>query len=92
MQALSPGRNEVVEAARLDFRWQPTGGADRYVITVLDASGTEIAAIETNSPEGHVPWPADRPLPPAGTYLWSVRALALDRTVAETRPLPFQVR
>ena len=37
-------------------------------------------------------WPADRPLLPAGTYLWSVRALVLDRVLAETRPVPFEIR
>lgn len=92
METLSPARGEAVEAARLAFHWNPVDGADRYVVSVLDAGGAEVAALETGPPGGHVAWPADRPLPPAGTYLWSVRALVLDRVLAETRPLPFEIR
>ena len=92
IQALSPARGETVEAARLAFHWNPVDGADRYVVSVLDAGGNEVAALETGPPGGHVAWPADRPLLPAGTYLWSVRALVLDRVLAETRPVPFEIR
>jgi putative zinc finger protein len=92
IQALDPGRGEAVEAAHLAFRFTPVEGADRYVVTLLDAGGSEVGVIETGPPGGHVPWPADRELPPPGTYMWSVRALVLDRILAETRPLPFEIR
>jgi putative zinc finger protein len=92
LQALSPARGETVDAARLAFRWNPVDGADRYVVILLDVGGTEVAALEARLPGGHVPWPADRPLLPAGTYLWSVRALVLDRVLAETRLIPFEIR
>jgi hypothetical protein len=92
IRALSPARGEAVEAARLEFRWSPVGKADRYVVSLIDAGGREVAALESASPGGVVAWPADRPLPPAGTYLWSVRAFLLDRVLAETRPVPFSIR
>jgi putative zinc finger protein len=92
LQGLGPAGGEMVDASRLAFRWSPIDGADRYVVTVLDAGGNEVAALEIGPPGGQVPWPADRPLLPAGTYLWAVRALVLDRVLAETRPIPFEVR
>ena len=92
IEAIFPARNEPVEAARLAFRWSPVQGADRYVVSVLDAAGAEIASLEAGAAGGQAVWPSDRPLPPPGTYLWSVRALALDRVVAETRPVPFEIR
>lgn len=92
IEALSPARGEAVEAAHLAFHWSPVGGADRYVVSVIDAGGNAVAALETGPPGGRVSWPADRPLPPAGTYLWRVRALVLDRVLAETRPVPFEIR
>ncbi|HZN04044.1 MAG TPA: zf-HC2 domain-containing protein [Candidatus Polarisedimenticolia bacterium] len=101
LEAISPARGDVVPAGSLAFRWKTVAGADRYVVTLLDAGGAGIAAIETGPPTGPLAknestialdWPADRPLPAAGTYLWTVRALALDRVLAETRPVPFEVR
>jgi putative zinc finger protein len=92
IEALSPARGAAVDAPRLAFRWSPVDGADRYVVSVLDASGTEIATLEATPQGDQVSWPTDRPLPPAGTYLWSVRALVLDRVLAETRPVPFEIR
>jgi len=92
LQGLGPAGGETVDASRLAFRWNPIDGADRYVVTVLDAGGNKVAALEIGPPGGQVPWPADRPLLPAGTYLWAVRALVLDRVLAETRPMPFEVR
>jgi len=92
IQAISPAGGDAVEAARLEFRWSLVGGADRYVVTLIDAGGRAVAALETATPGGEVAWPADRPLPPAGTYLWSVRAFLLDRVLAETRPVPFAIR
>jgi len=90
--ALDPAPGGTIDAARLVFRWRPVDGAERYVVTLLDAGGNEVAALETGPPGGKLPWPADRPLLPAGTYLWSVRALVLDRVLAETRPVPFEIR
>ena len=52
----------------------------------------EHEGLETRLPGGPLAWPADRPPPPAGTYLWSVRALALDRVLAESRPVAFEIR
>jgi putative zinc finger protein len=92
LEALSPAGGRPIEAARLAFDWRPAAGADRYVVTILDAGGSEVAAFDTRDPGGHLAWPADRPPLPSGTYLWSVRALALDRVLAETRPAPFEVR
>jgi hypothetical protein len=98
LEAISPARGDVVPAGSLTFRWKAVEGADRYVVTLLDAGGAGIAAIETGPAgplaknESWLDWPADRPLPAAGTYLWSVRALALDRVLAETHAVPFEIR
>ena len=92
LETLSPARGATIEAARVAFDWRPAAGADRYVVTLLDAGGLEVAALETRDPGGHLAWPSDRPPLPAGTYLWSVRALALDRVLAESRPAPFSIR
>jgi hypothetical protein len=92
LRPLGPARGETVDPARLTFRWIPVDGADRHVVTVLDAGGREVATLEAGPPGGQVTWPADRPPLPAGTYLWAVRALVLDRVLAETRPIPFEIR
>lgn len=100
LEAIFPARGEVVGAGSLTFRWRPVEGADRYVVTLLDDGGAGIAAIETGPAGGLaenestivLDWPADRPRPAPGTYLWTVRALALDRVLAETHPVPFEIR
>lgn len=88
---LEPGPGEKVSAADLRFRWGAIPGADRYVVKVLDARGEIAATLETRAGVTEAAWPAAAPKTP-GVYIWSVRALALDRTLAESRPIPFEIQ
>ncbi|MGH9867120.1 MAG: zf-HC2 domain-containing protein [Candidatus Polarisedimenticolia bacterium] len=92
LEALTPAAGEVLEVASIAFTWSEVPEADRYEVNVLDAQGRTIMVLESRRPWPPVTWPGERPLPPPGTYLWSVRALSLDRVVAETRPRFFVVQ
>ena len=86
-----PEPGAVVHAAGLSFTWDPVEGADRYVVTVMR---DELLLLTTEVPAGmnSTRWPADRPLPSPGRLRWQVKALALDRVVAQSRSVPFEVR
>jgi len=88
---LSPLAGEVVACRSLSFRFSAAPQADRYRVTVVDASGHTLGTVEARYAEDPVTLPDDAPIPP-GTLLWSVRALALDRVVAETKPVAFTCR
>jgi len=66
-------------------------GADRYELSVFDTAGTQVAQALLGAEETSTPWPADAPPPAPGQYLWKIRAMALDRVVAEGGPTPFEV-
>jgi anti-sigma factor RsiW len=91
LSPVSPPAGAVVDAGAIAFVWSAVRGADRYVVTVQDAQGRTIATIESRTAGDPIRWPEGTAVPAPGTYLWSVRALALDRVVAESRPLAFQV-
>jgi len=55
-----------------DLRWSPVAGADRYRVTVFDAKGSVVYAIETSNTE--VAFPDSIALVPGATYLWKVDA------------------
>jgi len=92
LRALSPSPGAIIESGSLSFIWSAVEGADRYAVTVQDAEGRTIAAFESRRAGEPIVWPSESPRPAEGTYLWSVRALALDRVLAETRPIAFKVR
>jgi hypothetical protein len=86
-----PAPGSTVDAAKLQFRWEPVEGADRYVVQVSDATGVTIATFDVGDSELAVSWPVDRPVP-RGTLMWTVRAMALDRVLDESRPIAFECR
>ena len=87
-----PSSGSVVVAKELNFHWSPVEGADRYVLLVYDTRGETLATFSLGPSERSLSWPEDRPLPSPGRLVWKLRALALDRVIAETRPIPFEVR
>ena len=88
---LSPSGSTLVPPSHVIFRWSPVEGADRYELSVFDASGAKVAQATLESKDNSAPWPEDAPPPTAGSYLWKIRAMALDRVVAESEPVPFEV-
>lgn len=92
LRALEPHGGATLDTGRPDFTWSPQEGADRYVVTVSESDGRIAGTFDARAAGAPVSWPAERPPLPPGTYLWSVRAMALDRVVAETRPVPFELR
>jgi len=91
LMALAPVSGAVVESSRISFLWSPVDGADRYVVSVEDASGLPVKEFTSRRAGEPVAWPAAAPGLPPGRYLWTVRALAMDRAIAETRPIAFEV-
>ena len=91
LAALAPARGAVLDCRALAFRFTPVQGADRYRITVTDEAGHLIATLESRGADAAAAWPDNRPAP-RGQLLWSVRALALERVLDETRPVAFECR
>jgi hypothetical protein len=89
---LSPAPGSRVAPEGIVFGFSRVAGADRYEVIVLGVGGAPVATIETGASAAPVRWPAGTPLPPRGTLLYRVRALALDRVLAESRAIPFEVR
>ena len=68
-------------AAVNDLRWSPVAGADRYRVTVFDATGRVVYAAEV--PDTLVAFPDSVALVPGASYLWKVDArIGFDRWVA----------
>jgi putative zinc finger protein len=88
---LSPEAGTVVPAGRVRFQWQPVEGADRYSVALFGGDGAKIEEITVPADRRDLGWPADRPPLRPGTYLWKMQALALDRVLVESDPIPIQV-
>jgi hypothetical protein len=88
---LVPAPGATLAAAEARFGWSPVAGADRYTL-VVTRPDTSVVLMLMVRPEG-VPaaWPQGEP-PLPGEYLWTVRALAVDREIAITRPIPFTLQ
>ena len=89
--SLSPAAGISVPATAILFRWSAVEGADRYELGVFDSGGRKILEFTAGASARSVSWPSQRPLPPPGSYLWEIRALALDRALAESDLIPFEV-
>lgn len=88
---LSPSGSTLIPADRVIFHWSPVVGADRYELSVYDAEGRKVAQATLGPQEHSSPWPAEAPPASAGSYLWKIRAMALDRALAESEMIPFEV-
>jgi predicted anti-sigma-YlaC factor YlaD len=87
---LAPAPGARIETPEATLTWSALPDAERYVVTVLDTGGTVLATIEVRAPASSAAfaWTGKRP----ATLLWKVRALRLDRTLAESRPVSFEMR
>lgn len=92
LSAVAPAAGARLTSTDIVFSWSPVAGADRYVVTLSRVEGTETETFEVRAPSATVVRGNDRPALSAGVYLWSVRALSLDRVLDETRPVPFEIR
>jgi len=61
-----------VVAAVHDLRWSPVAGADRYRVTVFDATGGVVYATEAS--DTGIAFPDSVTLAPGAAYLWKVDA------------------
>ncbi len=59
-------------AAVQDLRWSPVAGADRYRVTVFDATGAVVYSAEAS--DTAVAFPDATTLVPGASYLWKVDA------------------
>ena len=89
---LVPSAGSTAPAAAIVFRWSRVRGADRYAIDVHNAYGENLAAFTVPSGASSAAWPSGVPAPRPGTLIWRIRALALDRVLAESRPIAFEAR
>ncbi|MBI3450248.1 MAG: zf-HC2 domain-containing protein [Acidobacteria bacterium] len=91
-EGMRPAAGSTERAASLAFHWPAVAGADRYVINVESAAGEALGTIEARAGATSAAWPAGTATPPAGTLIWRIRAMALDRVIAESRPTAFEIR
>lgn len=92
LRAIAPAAGAQLGSTDIIFTWSPVAGADRYVVSVSRVDGTVTETFEVRAPSASVVLGNDRPALSAGRYLWSVRALSLDRVLDETRPVPFEIK
>ncbi|HZI92967.1 MAG TPA: hypothetical protein VFE84_01885, partial [Patescibacteria group bacterium] len=90
--SVTPPGGAVVAPDDLAFSWQPVPAADRYDLEVSNATGETLLSLQLGADVTSARWPSDRPRPPRGALIWKLRARALDRVVAETRPIPFEIQ
>lgn len=88
---LSPAAGAVVGRNDLLFRWTPVAGADHYRVRVWSSTDDFSLEFDVLGGQTESGWPENRPPAPAGELVWRVQALALNRTIAESPPAPFQV-
>jgi hypothetical protein len=88
---LSPSNGAQVPATRLVFIWSPVDGADRYELSLFDAAGRKVGQVTARREATSAPWPEDASPPAPGSYVWKIRAMALDRMISESEPMAFEV-
>jgi len=89
---LAPEPGASISRDALQFAWSAVPGADRYTVLITRPDTTLVIMFVVRPDEIPSGWPPGQPLPEPGPYLWSVRALSVDREIALTRPIPFQLR
>jgi hypothetical protein len=88
---LSPSGGGAIPASGLLFQWSAVDGADRYELSLFDATGRRIGQVSAGREATSAPWPLDAPPPAPGSYVWKIRAMALDRIIVESDPISFEV-
>ncbi len=88
---LSPAGGGAIPSSGLLFQWSAVDGADRYELSLFDATGRRIGQVSAGREATSAPWPLDAPPPAPGSYVWKIRAMALDRILAESDPISFEV-
>jgi len=89
---MTPAAGSAARADALAFRWPAIAGADRYLLTVESPAGEVLTSIEARAGVTSAAWPAGTATLAAGPVVWKIRAMALDRVIAESRPTPFEIR
>jgi anti-sigma factor RsiW len=92
IRALSPGPNARPSGSDLVFEWTEVAGADRYLVVVAGLDGLPVASFEAPAGSARAAWPPGVPLRRPGAFVWKVRAMALDRVIAESPPVRFEIR
>ena len=88
---LSPAAGSTVRRDELLFSWTPVEGADSYRVRVWSVKTGFLVEFPVPEQQTETGWPADEPPAPAGELIWRVRALSLNRTLAESPPAPFEI-
>jgi hypothetical protein len=91
-ESLSPRAGNSVAREALVFEWSGIPGADRYELVVLDPEGRTLLTMTASAEETRAVWPRGTQTPLPGPLVWKVRAMKLDRVVAESAPVPIVVR
>lgn len=89
---LSPLAGAAVSAGQVVFQWSPVDGADRYELSLFDASGRKVGQVVAGREARTAPWPEEASPAAPGPYVWKIRAMALDRPLAESDPISFEVK
>ena len=86
--ALGAPTGATAEPGAYDLYWSRVQRADRYRVTVYDATGGVVWRAETRDTSVHLPATAE--LSPEVSYLWRVDArIGIDRWMeSELQPLP----
>lgn len=92
LRGSGPGVVDLLPVSRVNdvatFAWTPVSGATRYRVSVFFEDGRTVWSREAGAPP--LQWP-DEVARPAGSYRWSVEALAGRVLVARSRLADFQV-
>jgi len=88
---LHPAAGDLVDRDDVFFSWTPVEGADGYRVRVWSAGTGFVLEFDVSGGQTEAGWPGDADPAPAGELVWRVRALSLDRTIAESPPVPFEI-
>jgi hypothetical protein len=77
---IDPGR--LRQSLYLDFRWKAVGGANAYILTLLDGSGRELFKA---APQAETSYTLDLRSLDRGSFVWRLEAVRLNGSVIEQR-------
>jgi hypothetical protein len=79
------GPDQLKQSLYLSFRWKEVGGANAYILTLLDASGRELLKA---GPQAESAYTLDLRSIDRGSFTWRVEALRRNGEIIERRGLP----